>query len=321
MKTIYKLTGTPKFDNVLNALDNHIALSGKSYSTRKAYTTVLYRFLNETKRLPEECTKNEIIAFLMWCKQVRNFGFTTMKHHIYAIKYYLYYIADRPDLYQKIPNPSIKIYNINVLTIHEIQLLFEKCKNIRELLIIQMLYETGMRVSELANLSLPEIDLYHKTITIRNSKNKKTRVVNIGDSLITTLTKYLESTPSLFSESLFTRQYHPFIPMSSAGVNWVINALVKRAGITKRVNLHSLRHTFAVHYLNFGGTIYRLQKLLGHKTMVTTINYLQYANLHESKNISILDKLASISTVRSSAQHYTKLKTTPNAYLNSIVHV
>lgn len=299
MRNIYKLTGNPKFDNALKNFDNHIALSGKSVSTRKAYTRVLSNFINEMHRLPEECNKNEIIGFLMWSKNVRNIGYTTMKHHIYALKYYLHNITDRQDLFTSIPNPTIKTYDISVLTIQEIQLLLQNCKNIRELLILQLLYETGMRVSELVKLSLPDIDLYHKTITIRNSKNRKTRTVNIGDNLIASLNEYLQSTPSLFSESLFTRQFHPFIPMSAGGVSWAINAIVKRSGIKKRVNLHSLRHTFAVHFLNFGGTIYRLQKLLGHSTMITTINYLQYANLHDSKNISILDKLITLKRPKS----------------------
>jgi len=148
MKRKYR-TGNAKFDFAIAALSNHIAISGKSVSTQNHYTPVVYDLIVSLNKLPEECTKIEIVNYLMACKNEKNLQYAGLKGYIYAVKYYLKNIAERMDLYEKIPNPIIKQYNIEVLTVQEIKLLFANCKNSRELLIIQLLYETGIRVSEL----------------------------------------------------------------------------------------------------------------------------------------------------------------------------
>lgn len=288
---IYKSTGIEKFDFALSSLDNHLHISGKSISTRKSYANGLHKFLIHSNKLPEECTKEEIINYFITFKNNRGLQLASLKIYIYSIKYYLKNIAERIDLFDKIPIPVTKQYKLNVLNIHEISLLFDSCKNCRERLIIHLLYETGIRVSELVKLNINDFDFHNKTLIVRDSKNRKTRTLYFGDKLVKSLKEYHQSNKSLFSDSLFTRQFHPFIPLSKKGVSWVLKALAKRSGVHKRVNAHSFRHAFAVHYLNFGGTIYQLQKLLGHSYLTTTCYYLQYAILPESKNISILDKL------------------------------
>lgn len=268
-----------------------MAISGKSVSTRITYARVLYDLILALNKLPEECTQFEIINYFMECKNERELHSSTLRLYITGLKYYLKYIAERMDLFAKVPNPVIKAYNVDVLNIEEVNLLFKNCENTRELLIIQLLYETGIRVSELVKLKWNDFDFQHKILIIRNSKNRKTRTINFGKNLDNTLNLYLNRNQSLFSENVLTRQFHPFIPLSHKGVGKVLKSLVERSGITKQINVHSLRHTFAVHYLNFGGTIYQLQKLLGHSCLTTTMNYLQYAVLPENMHISILDEL------------------------------
>ncbi len=207
------------------------------------------------------------------------------------MRYYLKNIAERLDLYEKIPYPNENGYNVDVLNISEVNLLFEHCENDRELLIVQALYETGIRSSELVKLNLSDIDFHNKSITIRESKNRKTRTVYFGDNLLQTLTKYLNTYQTLFSDKPKQHSYQSLLAVSKRNINYTLGKIVKRSSITKKVNVHTLRHTFAVHYLNFGGTLYRLQKLLGHSRLSTTFNYLQYAILLEGKHVSLIDKL------------------------------
>ncbi len=75
------------------------------------------------------------------------------------------------------------------------------------------------------------------------------------------------------------------------GVRHIVRQIVKRSGIKKRISPHTLRHTYAVHYLNCGGSLFHLQKLLGHKNITTILHYLKNANLPERKTLSILDYL------------------------------
>jgi len=72
-------------------------------------------------------------------------------------------------------------------------------------------------------------------------------------------------------------------------VQHIVRQIVKRSGLKKRISPHTLRHTFAVHYLNAGGTLFHLQKLLGHQNLTTTLHYLKYAHLPEAKTLSVLD--------------------------------
>ncbi len=291
MRKIKNLTGDEKFDSAILSLDNHLFISGKAMATRKRYNFALCKFIMRTNKLPEECTKNEIINIILDIQEQRGFQSSTLKHYIYAIRYYLKNVVERMDLFSRIPIPKTKFYDVEILNLHEVESLFSAAKNCRDLLILQLLYETGVRIKELLNIQSHDFDLYHKTLIIKNSKNQKTRIVHFGENLKRTLLQYQKINTSLFSASFINSNFHPFFTISRSSVRYIIKTAVKNCGIQKRVTPHLLRHAFAVHYLNFGGTIYQLQKLLGHSHLTTTFYYLQYAILPESKNISILDKL------------------------------
>jgi len=294
MRKLYKSTGIKRFDHAISSLDNHLSISGKSISTRKSYNSYLYRFILFSNKLPDECTKNEIVNLILNLQTERGFQSAILKFFVYSIRYYLKNIVERMDLFTKIPIPRTKHYDIEVLNINEVISLFDHCKNNRDRLILQLLYETGIRINELINLNFQDFDLYNNTLTIRNSKNNKTRTVYFGNNIIKLVQIYHNSNKSLFSNSPSNMQFHPFFSLSRSGIRFMMQSVVKRSGINKRVTPHLLRHAFAVHYLNFGGTIYQLQKLLGHNHLTTTFHYLQYAVLPESKNISILDKVVKI---------------------------
>lgn len=288
---LHKKTGIKKFDFALLSLDNHLNISGKSLSTRKTYSRCLHSFILVSNKIPEECSKEEIIACILMIKENRGFKSATLKHYIYSIKYYLTHIAERMDLISKIPIPYVKKYNIHVLTSHEIYRMFEACKSPKERFVIQLLYDTGIRVGELTRLCVNDFDFYNHSILIRDSKNRKTRTVYFGKNFTKTFNEYYNSTKTLFSDFFLNKEFHPFLRFSKKRVNKILKDLAKRSRIKHKISAHSFRHAFAVHYLNFGGTIYQLQKLLGHSYLSTTCHYLQYAILPESKNFSVLDKL------------------------------
>jgi len=289
MKKLYKTTGISKFDNGLSNLDNHLHLSGKSISTRRIYSNALHKFICSKNKLPDECNQYEIVQYFIDYKQKNSLKNSSLKHYIFAIKYYLLNVASRPELFGRIPIPKVKNYNIEVLSVKEMNHLLKTCNNLRERMIIELLYETGIRISELAKLEMEDFDFYHNSITIKNSKNMKTRTVTFGTNLKSTLKQYILVNNSIFSDSLFNNRFHPFITISKRGISAILKSVVQRSKLTKRVNVHSLRHTFSVHYLNFGGSIFQLQKLLGHRNIETTCHYLQYTVLKDFKVISNLD--------------------------------
>lgn len=287
----FKPTGIEKFDTALMLLDNHLMFTSKEDHTRSSYCCRVRNFILFANKLPEECTKNELIKTVLLLRKSRNLSQGTMKIYIYSIKYYLFNVAERMDLWAKIPNPKLRGYEFESLTIAEIKNLMKACCNPKEKIIIQLLYETGIRVGELIKLRLSDFDFHNNSLCIRKSKNRKTRIVYFGKQFIEVFNEYYNSSKSLFSSSQSNYEFHRLLPFSKRSIRNTIRKIASKSGTTKKVIPHSFRHAFAVHYLNFGGTIFQLQKLLGHSHLVTTCEYLKYAILPESLNISVLDKL------------------------------
>lgn len=281
----------PEHFKAVISLRNHMCLAQKSNVTIKSYVGYLLRFINSLNRLPEDCTKNELIDFLLKQKAAYGVKYSTVKGYVIALRYYFTHVKDNHEFSLKIPVPKIKDYDIEVISMKEINYLLSVCNNSREKLLIQILYETGIRVSELANLNVEQIDFKNKCIYIINGKNKKSRTVYFGSELEATITTYLRDFPHLFSDTIYSNKYHRLVPICTRNIQRNIEYIVRRTNIKKKITPHVFRHTFAVHFLNFGGSIFRLQKILGHANMGTTLHYLQYALIPEGKNISILDAL------------------------------
>lgn len=287
-------TGIKKYDYAIRNFDNHLRLSGRSLSTRSVYNNTFRLFLERARKLPENCTQNEIIDTIISLQEERGFQSSTLKHFVFSMKYYLTKIVDRNDLVKKIRIPKTKRYDIEVLNADEIIDLFGACRNSRDLMVLQLLYEAGIRIQELLNLRISDIDMSTNSLRILNSKNGNSRVVHIGCELSKRISNYLRAEVCLFKRDLFFRDdSDKFIKLSRGGIRFMLRSTVKRANIRKRATPHLLRHAFAVHYLNFGGSIYQLRRLLGHKNLKTTLHYLQYAVLPPAGNLSILDKLMS----------------------------
>ena len=158
----------------------------------------------------------------------------------------------------------------------------------RQLLLLSLLYDTGMRVREVTRLRVSDFDKHHRSIIIRNSKGNKTRVVQYGGELRQILVKYCKVRGRVPRHTLLESYKEKEQPLSQRGVQHIIRQIVKRSGIKKRVSPHTLRHTYAVHYLNAGGSLRQLQALLGHEYLSTTLNYVKYANPDEGKRLSAL---------------------------------
>lgn len=145
---------------------------------------------------------------------------------------------------------------------------------IRDLLILELLYSTGIRVSELVNIKLNDIDVEGQEIKIKG-KGKKDRIVFFGDYAKDALINYLntsykelniENTPYLILNNRGK-------PITRRGISYILDRLIEKTSITKKVSPHKIRHTFATHLLNEGCDIASVQELLGHESISTTAIY------------------------------------------------
>jgi integrase/recombinase XerC len=146
---------------------------------------------------------------------------------------------------------------------------------LRDRAILELLYTTGMRVSELLALDTPDIDRTNAIVKVRG-KGKKERIIPIGGLAITALNDYLEKRNELAkdnpTQAVFLSERGNRIP-DAKSIRRRIDKYAQIAGIKKKISPHTLRHTFATHLLNAGADLRSVQELLGHTNLATTQIY------------------------------------------------
>ena len=187
--------------------------------------------------------------------------------------------------FKNISNPKKDKKLPDFLNYEEINKLFDSADTttplgLRNRCILELLYDTGIRVSELVNLKINDIEFDKKIINILG-KGKKERIVYYGDYLQEVLDKYINDSRKYLlnnklSEYLILNNNGSKI--TTRGVEYIIDKMVNEAAIKHKISPHVLRHTFATHMLNGGADIKSIQQLLGHESLSTTGIYTHITN-------------------------------------------
>jgi len=175
-----------------------------------------------------------------------------------------------------------------ILNRAELKELFAAPALLKQRIVLALIYSAGLRGQEVINLKISDVDLERKTLHIRQSKYKKDRVVPLAEAMAVGLRRYLAAENPhvwLFNGKEADGRY------SVRGLSWVMRENLKKTSITKSVNLHSLRHSYATHLLEQGVNIVTLKELLGHADITTTMIYLHVAQCDLVKAHSPLDRL------------------------------
>lgn len=176
-----------------------------------------------------------------------------------------------------------------MLSREELTRLFKACRNDKHRVMFRLMYSSGLRRNELLNLKPEDIDTHDgkRRIRIRQGKGKKDRFTVLSEKVLSKLRVYfLSYRPQVY---LFNGRGKGE-PMSHGGIRHALNDAVKRANISKPVNLHILRHCFASHAIEEGINIKTLQYLLGHSSVHTTMIYLHISEVPLETAFSPLDK-------------------------------
>jgi len=172
----------------------------------------------------------------------------------------------------------------NFLQYNELEKILEQCGDdplgIRNRLIIEMLIASGLRVSELVNIELEDVDISSKSIKVMG-KGKKERIVYFGEYALKSLDDYLPNSRDILlrgkkSNKLFIN--HLGDDLTPRGVADIINRIIKLTSIERNVSPHTFRHSFATMMLNEGANTKVVQELLGHESMATTSIYTHVSN-------------------------------------------
>jgi site-specific recombinase XerD len=157
-------------------------------------------------------------------------------------------------------------------------LLYEASDHPRDYAVIMAFLQTGIRLSELANLAVNDVDLEQKLLTVRQGKGKKDRHIPLVDAVVKALRNYLRYRNMqlvLDDEVFFLAKNGTSLSVST--VKYLVAKYVQKAGIRKKVSVHTLRHTFGAHKADQHMGIATLQALMGHKKKETTLKYVHLA--------------------------------------------
>ncbi len=235
-----------------------------------------------------EITKDEIRSYLKFLDE-QKLARTTIARKLSCLRGFYHYLQTHDyvanNYFKLIANPKKAKKLPNYLEYNEIELLLEhidltKKLGYRNQLIIELLYDTGLRVSELASIKLADVDFSNKTIRVIGKGNKE-RIVYFGDYGTDAINEYLNQE----RKALLGNKCHDYLflnaqgnPLSARGVELIINKIVKQAGLKHKLSPHTLRHTFATHLLNEGADLKSVQELLGHASLSTTQIYTHVSN-------------------------------------------
>lgn len=246
-----------------------------SQNTIDNYTSCIRVFFQRTNLdHPKNITEKHIKNFLSGIPEVN-----TQRNYHSAIKKFYLICLNQKNKFKYIPYAKKNSKLPIVLSVDEIQLMFDVCKNTKHRVILALLYSCGLRVGELINLKWENIDRSRMIINIIGGKGNKDRQVMLVASLIPLLENYYrEYSPKVYVlNGQFSLQY------SEKSVGEVIKQLAEKSGISKRVYTHLIRHCSFTHMVEQGTDISLIQKLAGHNNVKTTMIYTHISHTLISK--------------------------------------
>lgn len=282
------ITMVPEFAMVVTKLSQQVELRGQSKSTLNNYIRRITLFVLPFNHLPEQISEDEINEYLVaLARDPKSPSRSSFKHMVYGLRYYYRLLGMNK---KAIALPSLKKETKLpvILNRKELKELFAAPILLKQRIVLTLIYSAGLRGQEVINLKISDIDFQRMTIHIRQTKYKKDRIVPLSPTMTIGLKKYLKAENPyiwLFNGKQGSEKY------SVKGLSWVMRENLKKTSITKDVNLHSLRHSYATHLLEEGLNIVSLKELLGHSQITTTMIYLHVAQCELIKAHSPLDSI------------------------------
>lgn len=281
----------------LKDFDDYMIIKNFALATREAYGCGLKQFFQYHKDnnwdLPY--TDKQAKSYILY-RYKQGKKWQTINGDYSAIrKFFIKVKGLEWDIYN-LPRPRKESKLPEIISQQEMVKLIENASNFKHQCIFVLFYSTGIRLSELLNLKMIDIDADRLQIHIHRGKGLKDRYVQIPAILIKILRKYyLEYHPK---EYLFNGRYRGD-KLSPTAIKWAIFEAKKRGNITKKVSAHTFRHCYATHHLENGTDIVYLQEQLGHKHLKTTARYIHlcmnhYRNINHpiaSMEINFLKKI------------------------------
>jgi len=264
----------------LEKLKNELKLRGFSPLTVRNYAFFVEKFLIKTNKDANELSEEDAKAYLSSIFDTKSKN--TIMLAAASLKFFFKEILGKELTNLKMPKKDNRLPE--VLNKDEVRKMIDSADNQKSRLIMSLLYSTGLRVSELVNLKVEDVNFNDRSGWVRRGKGAKDRLFVIPESLTKELQDYLKDRGHKF---IFSKDE----PLTTRNIQKIIKGTRNRAGITKRVTPHTLRHSFATHLLEQGTDIRVIQTLLGHSSLNTTQVYTHVSADQIRKVVNPLDVL------------------------------
>ena len=270
-------------------MSEDLLLSGFSACTKRIYLYYCEKFTKYFNQSPEKLGEKEVRTFLLYLLQERKLGHTSYRQCYAALKFLYSVTLKRSFEVETIPRHR-KIYKLpNVLSGTEVEALFASFTSLKYRTAAMTIYAAGLRISEACHLAVQDIDSKRMLIHVRQGKGFKDRFVMLSERLLEALRYWWKvARPAHY---LFEGREGMGHPMSDASFRSALKKARTKAGITKRVNAHLLRHSFATHLMELGVDVAVIQALLGHRYLRSTTYYVHISNRRIQNVVSPLDFL------------------------------
>lgn len=254
-------------------------------NTINSYMLDLEDFFKTFNGSIESCTKKDILAYI---SSINGLEVSTVNRHISSLKSFFNYLVDESII--KV-SPMEEVSSLKspkklpkYLSISEVNKLLNIPLNsefdYRNKAMLELMYATGLRVSELVSIEYSNIDFENSIIRI-NGKGKKERIIPLGEIASYYLKVYLSDYRSkLLKRNTYNQVFlnNHGKPITRQGFNYILENIRELTGIEKEITPHVLRHSFATHLLEGGADIRSIQEMLGHENISTTNIYTEVVN-------------------------------------------
>jgi integrase/recombinase XerD len=269
-------------------MQEEMKLRGYRPETMRAYVAVVSKLAEHYRRSPEQIGAEEIRSYLLHLLEEAKLSSSTVNQTICALRYFYIQVLGRPWKVGKIHFQKRRRKLPTVLTEPEVVRLLAAARNLKEQAILMALYSAGLRVRELTHLQPRDIESDGMRIKICEAKGGKQRYVALSSTLLAVLRRYFRHyRPGSWLFFGASREQ----PIRDRTVQRLVHLAAQRAGISKSVSPHTLRHSFATHLLEHGIDLRFIQEALGHERLTTTAIYTHVSPQALTQVVSPLDRL------------------------------
>jgi integrase/recombinase XerD len=251
-----------------------------SQTTVKGYLKIVEAFAKYFHRSPDQLGPEQIRAYQVYLFTERKLNARTVGHHTAALRFFCKTLK-RPYPIAEVPYPKAPRRLPTILTQNEEVRLIDSASNLFHRAMLMTVYSTGMRRAEMCQLKVEDIDSDRMLIHIRQGKGRRDRDVPLSPKLLETLRQYwLWMRPKTYLFPGTVNGSRADKPITAKMLWEACREAAQRAGITKSVRPHLLRHSYATHLLEGGADLPTVQALLGHADLKPTSIYLHLSERH-----------------------------------------